>query len=491
MGVERAVAATLSIALVTVAFLGVPVVRADTSNIYFTESIEPRTVDTTGWFEEVMDDDFGINSQIPSTPFYDRTVEEIWWFSNGFVGMGDYDSRSSDTGCCQGGQIPAQDDVDGIVAGVWTDLDPSQPCGKVSRNITQTSIRYAMERVPYDGETCLDGSKRVTFWLKIFPSNGTIEVHLLRVDGKITATTGVEDFGGTVGNQTRRTDAELPEPIAWRFTLQEGAGDGTEALEQDDAGSGGDAGDNASTALAIDEGTLFGTLDPEFDDPEDWYAIDLVDGDEIAADLSPEADFEVAIHDPNGTELDRSGAGDGDEHAEAVASEDGTHYVRVWSQSGRGDYRLDVSVTEPVEPRVDVARFEGTIHCALDVFGLTTRDLCAVAPATQDETFPVSFTPGLTSIRTELVWSAADAIRPAERMKFSWTNLPGLRGAEGPSPVVEVQDVSGLSWTDSVQNGWVTVRPTQADLAAVDQPFDLCIWSAYGGASLPSDPTCG
>lgn len=487
----RMTAATVAGLLLLGGLAVIPTAGADTTNFYTVEEIPPEDVNTTGWFEEALLDDMAINSQIPPTPFFDTTVDEIWWVSNGYVAMGDYDGRTSSTGCCQGGPIPQDDDVNGIIAGAWTDLDPSQPCGSVKRNITQDAIRVKFTEVPYFDEGCGPDSNRTTFWIEILPSNGTVEVHLLRADGGIITTTGIESIDGTTGNQTRRTDAELAAPIAWRMELTEGTPPPDEPLEQDDAGSGGDAGDDDSTALPITEGTYTGTLDPDFNDTEDWYAIDLVEGDEIAVDLDPDGDFEVALHDPNGTEIARSGAFDGTEHVEATAAENGTHYVRIFAESGEGDYTFTVDVAPPVEPRVEQMDFRGTIDCAVDVLFVETGDVCAVAPPARDETFPVGFDRGLTSIRTQLVWSQDAAISPAERMEFTWTNLPGLQDAEGPSPVVRVQDTSGIGWTETSRGGWIEVAPTQATGAVVDQPFDLCIWAAYGGATLPADPACG
>lgn len=198
-----------------------------TASQYIAEEIPVRDVDTSDWSTVHLGDDDLERRSIPETPFFDANVTEMAISSNGFVGLGDYDG---DDGCCEGEPIPQDDDVDGIVAGLWTDLDPHE-CGEVRLNVTDDRIRLAFHDVPYYGEPCdpvLPGeeSERVRFRIDVWTSNGTAEVHLFRVDGEYTATTGIESPDGTVGNQTRRTAAELPDPVAWRFTLERSSGTG-------------------------------------------------------------------------------------------------------------------------------------------------------------------------------------------------------------------------------------------------------------------------
>lgn len=488
--------------LTFVPLLAPPAAAGQDKHVYRVDDIEATTVDPTGWERLAMLDDMGLGFDIGPMPFFDRTVEKFWIISNGFVALGDY---SGNTGF-QGGRIPNDDGENGLVAAAWTDLDPST-CGEVYRNFTQDRFRVAFVDVPYFGEPCTADSDRVSYRVEAWRLNGTFEVHLLRADGGQTATSGIEDHSGTEGNQTRRTDAALADPVAWRFTrvaLRV-------PLEQDDAGSGGDAGDSQADALAISPGSTTGTLDPEFGDDEDWYAFDASFNDTIAASMDPvesDADFDLELYDPSGALLDASStSGSAQEQVGATAADNGTHYLRVLAVAGQGDYTLTLDVTAPggedppptVEPRVETFAFQGDIDCAVVVDPFTaTNDLCdRFVPEFPDRptSFPIAMDAGVTSVHVEVHWDPDDALRGATRLRYDWTGFGStLAGDEGAPPIVHDQTVASDS--SLAENGGEGLIGVQASRLArgplvAEQPFTLCVAVLYGGADLPADYACG
>lgn len=180
---------------------------------FYTEApIAPQTVDITDWDTLSLLTDDVVSLDIPATPFYKRNATVMHVSSNGFLGLDDLPGH----GCCAGGDIPAEDGVDGIVAALWTDLDPKR-CGTVAYNLSD-GIRVAFVGVPYYGSDCSPNGDTATFWIGI-DTDGTIEIHLLEAAGGSTATTGVETPDGSEGNLTRQSSGAVTGALAWRYEL--------------------------------------------------------------------------------------------------------------------------------------------------------------------------------------------------------------------------------------------------------------------------------
>jgi hypothetical protein len=120
-------------------------------------------------------------------------------------------------------------------------------------------------------------------------------------------------------------------------------------LSQNDAGSGGDAGNTAATAIFITPGTYKGTLYyPNPVDTIDFYSFTAQLGDLIHATMTPpsDADFHLELLDPNG-EI-RSGSYNGQGQTEVVdttAALGGTWYLRIFRYTGEGQYTFTLAVT--------------------------------------------------------------------------------------------------------------------------------------------------
>ncbi|MFO7950620.1 MAG: hypothetical protein R6U36_09655 [Candidatus Fermentibacteraceae bacterium] len=176
---------------------------------------------------------------------------------------------------------------------------------------------------------------------------------------------------------------------------------------QDDAGSGGDAGENAVSAVEVEpSGTVSGMVADG--DESDWYAFDLEDGEVVDVSLTPGDDAEkltVALYD---TEQNREwrewdvatgvtesytlqlGAGDG-----------GTYYVEV-SQGRNGSYEL----TLDAYPQDDAGSGGDAGDRPVDALPVDTLEVITGRVAGYDEddlysldieegeTFTAAFTPG-------------------------------------------------------------------------------------------------
>ncbi|KYK34050.1 MAG: hypothetical protein AYK22_01040 [Thermoplasmatales archaeon SG8-52-3] len=141
---------------------------------------------------------------------------------------------------------------------------------------------------------------------------------------------------------------------------------------QDDANSGGDAGDDFGTATSIIDGTYHAYLDK--DDDEDWYQFSVNEGQGIRFNLhvedeAPLSDFDVYLYNPSGEEVHRE-AYYGDDQLYIRADTSGNWRAKVkifpgytdipeptewdyWTY-GSGAYKFDFAILssgpEPPEP---------------------------------------------------------------------------------------------------------------------------------------------
>lgn len=115
---------------------------------------------------------------------------------------------------------------------------------------------------------------------------------------------------------------------------------------QNDAGSGGDAGNSFSTALSISPGNYTGYLDNS--DVDDYYKFSVTAGQLINISMSPPggADFDLKLYDPSGTEK-ASSALSGTDNVSFTAGSSGYWRARIFYYSGSGNYSFGVTVGDP------------------------------------------------------------------------------------------------------------------------------------------------
>lgn len=118
-------------------------------------------------------------------------------------------------------------------------------------------------------------------------------------------------------------------------------------VAQNDAGSGGDAGNTHATALAIAPGSYTGYLQKGTDD-NDYYKFAVSSGQNIALSMTPPsgADFDIYLYNAAGTQKASSTTrGSGTETINFNADSSGDWRLRVYAYSGTGYYSFSVSVS--------------------------------------------------------------------------------------------------------------------------------------------------
>jgi len=134
----------------------------------------------------------------------------------------------------------------------------------------------------------------------------------------------------------------------------------TPSLADDDAGTGGDAGDSstAATSLPASNATYYGNLTSG---DEDWYSIQMPNGTALAASLhgySTSNDFDLYLYDSSGSAIDYSWYADPNENVSSNGTSIGGTTVTLWVDAftGSGGYTLDIWVfAEPQGPPQDDA----------------------------------------------------------------------------------------------------------------------------------------
>lgn len=128
------------------------------------------------------------------TPFFGVPTTEFQVSSNGFV----YLAPGSDSGCCSGDPIPSSGSPDGIVAGHWTDLNPSDGGAITVQHATLDGVAAKIVEysdVPFFGST----TETVTFQVVIV-ADGTLQIRYGAIANNTrTTTVGVENQDGTGG----------------------------------------------------------------------------------------------------------------------------------------------------------------------------------------------------------------------------------------------------------------------------------------------------
>ena len=132
----------------------------------------------------------------------------------------------------------------------------------------------------------------------------------------------------------------------WRVQRDRGSGDYTLTFSvdnQDDAGSGRDAGDSRDAALTIPPGTHSGYL--QDNDDEDWYAINVTSGQRVTVALAsqPEVRLGLSLRDPSGQSKGTATLSGGVRSVDIIANATGLWTIRVGRDQGAGTYQLTVS----------------------------------------------------------------------------------------------------------------------------------------------------
>jgi hypothetical protein len=146
--------------------------------------------------------------------FYDIDYTDIYASSNGFLTV----LAGQSSGCCTGQVIPTAGDPDGIIAGWWEDLNPSQAgAGLYYETLGSAPNRYLI--VQFTNVQHFPNGNPVTFQYKLFEGSNTIEIHYLDApsDGG-THSVGVENETGTLGLLYSRGTTSLTTPLAVQFT---------------------------------------------------------------------------------------------------------------------------------------------------------------------------------------------------------------------------------------------------------------------------------
>lgn len=125
--------------------------------------------------------------------FFREPTDVFWIGSNGFITL----FQLTGPGCCEGQVLPTPGDPDGIIAGFWTDLDPS--AGGEVRIDRLDNGSASMLVVDYDQIPVKGTSGTATFQIVLF-DNDRFEVRVFSAsDGPNPATIGAENFDGSLG----------------------------------------------------------------------------------------------------------------------------------------------------------------------------------------------------------------------------------------------------------------------------------------------------
>ncbi len=136
----------------------------------------------------------------------------------------------------------------------------------------------------------------------------------------------------------------------YSLLLQTSAITSTDAtLMQNDAGSGGDAGNTLFSATTISRGRSYGML-VDFD-YYDYYKIDLITGDIITVQLTflESLNFDLFLYDPGYDRIALSTLGEGSEGFIITVSLTGSFKILVSRLVGFGAYEIDIQVSHPSE----------------------------------------------------------------------------------------------------------------------------------------------
>jgi hypothetical protein len=135
---------------------------------------------------------------------------------------------------------------------------------------------------------------------------------------------------------------------SWYIKISRSSGEGEYQLsidikDQDDAGSGQDAGDSYQEAIPISSGTWEGLL--KAGDNNDYYSLNLAEGEAISLQLTipGNASYGIILLNPHNYSRGSSTTQGNVKTLDYVADSTGTWYIRVSRSSGEGEYQLSVN----------------------------------------------------------------------------------------------------------------------------------------------------
>lgn len=130
--------------------------------------------------------------------WYNRTVQEMWISSNGFVAF----SNPGTDGCCQGQPLPTSGPPSDFVAAWWADLNPARGGSMRYLTVGQAPFRTSIVQYTDVPHACCWWSAKVTLQVQLHETTGHVEVHYLSAptDGR-PHTIGVESADGSAATQ--------------------------------------------------------------------------------------------------------------------------------------------------------------------------------------------------------------------------------------------------------------------------------------------------
>jgi hypothetical protein len=277
----------------------------------------------------------------------------------------------------------------------------------------------------------------------------------------------------------------------WYIRVSRSSGEGEYQLaidiqDQNDAGSGQDAGKSVQEAIPLSSGTITGFL--KAGDNYDYYSIDLQEGQQITLQLTipANASYGISLLTPT-THYNRGSVliQEGMKTLDYVADSTGTWYIKIYRSSGEGEYQLAVNTSidndgepgnnPPVISSLDASQNPVEVNQTVTI-------LCSASD--QDtETFTFRWSVNGEIIEEEsssLSWRAPDT---AGTYNITCTVSDGRGGEDSESVSIEVTEavlsctytLSGYEWhsPSSGGTGEFTVTPSSSD----------CQWTAVSDVS--------
>ncbi|MEF8726568.1 MAG: PPC domain-containing protein, partial [Candidatus Bipolaricaulota bacterium] len=254
------------------------------------------------------------------------------------------------------------------------------------------------------------------------PTKADYDLYLYRPGG------GVAEYSNSKKGERERIDYVAGRAGEYSIRIKRTSGQGDYDFElslenQNDAGSGGDAGNDKLHSLKIQPGSINGFL--KDDDDEDWYQIEAKEGQviELRLEVPAEADYDLYLrHEYKSSEYSNTGAGIAPELKD-VAERPGPVYIEIKRRKGEGQYLLRVN-----QPSYQAADFSSSGEEIDGWSWLRDEEL--------DETATWEFTGIDKNVKeisfdlTSLVSRGASAEVKAQFVLFVFTVQPGMERNE-------------------------------------------------------------